>query len=128
MLPTEQPKEFYENLGKLFYALAKADKNIVPQEVASLQNSIRNYWVSLNDGDAASKLIQEKFELLHQQEKKAKDCFDEFEAFYLKNPPLFSPEIKNRIWKTADDIAASFAHKNKSEVIILNKLKLLLSS
>ena len=36
-------------------------------------------------------------------------------------------DIKELIFKTADEIASSFAQKNKSELILLAKLKLLLN-
>jgi len=70
MLPSEKiGNEFYQSLGKLFYAVAMADKNVRPVD---------------------------------------------------------NKHIKQLIFKTADDIASSFANKNKSELILLAKLKLLL--
>ena len=126
----EIQKELYQNLGKLFYAIAMADKNVRPVEVEKLRESIKEYWSGLDEaedefGTDASYQIEIVFHWLQEEEKDGKIYFDEFQDFYKDHKGFFTPEIKSLTWKTADRIACAFAGKNKSELIFLNKLKLL---
>ncbi|MCM4169343.1 hypothetical protein KCTC52924_00591 [Arenibacter antarcticus] len=133
MSPTKQQiKEFYQCLGKLFYAIAMADKKIMPNEIDSLRKDVKRYWLAIDDskdefGTDAAFQIEIVFDWLQDQEKEGDEYFTEFMDFYEEHPNFFSPQIKKLIWKTADDIASSYAHKNKSELILLNKLKITLS-
>jgi hypothetical protein len=38
----------YQKLGKLFYAIAIADKKVRPKEVEKLKAYVRNYWLALD--------------------------------------------------------------------------------
>lgn len=126
----EIKKELYQNLGKLFYAVAMADKNVRPIEVEKLRESIKEHWLELDEaedefGTDASYQIEIVFHWLQEEEKDGKMYFEEFQDYYKDHKGFFTPEIKSLIWKTADKIAYAFAGKNKSELILLNKLKLL---
>ncbi len=35
--------EFYQNLGKFFYAVAMADKKVAPKQVEKLMEDVRKY-------------------------------------------------------------------------------------
>ena len=132
MLPTEKIEhKFYQILGKLFYAVAMADRNVRPIEVEKLREDVRKYWLDVDDvedefGTDAAYQIEIVFDWLQQEEKEAGSYWNEFEHFYREHPSKFNMPIKQLIWRTADDIAASYAHKNKSELILLAKLKGLL--
>ncbi|MCJ7468536.1 MAG: hypothetical protein MUO53_17795 [Maribacter sp.] len=120
--------EIYQNLGKLFYALAMADKKIHPKEVEKLKAYVRNYWLPVDEvedefGTDAAYQIEIIFDWLAQEEMESNRCFDDFLEFYHDHPHKFSPKIKQLTWQTADGIAASFSGKNKSELILLAKLK-----
>ncbi|MDX1363197.1 hypothetical protein [Arenibacter latericius] len=128
----QKAKEFYQCLGKLFYSIAMADKKVMPKEIASLRKDVKKYWLSPDHevdefGTDAAFQIEIVFDWLHEKEAEAEEYFKEFADFYETHASLFNPQTKKRIWKTADDIASSYAHKNKSELIFLNKLKLMLS-
>ena len=56
----------------------------------------------------------------------SEECFDEFKDFYKEHPHAFSAEIKSLAKKTAGAIANAFSGKNKSELVILAKIGLLL--
>lgn len=123
--------EFYQSLGKLFYAVAMADKNVRPIEIERLKEDVRKYWLPVDAiedefGSDAGYQIEIVFDWLQQEEKESDTYFQEFIDFYKEYPSKFSQHIKQLIFKTADDIASSFAGKNKSELILLAKLKLLL--
>lgn len=132
MRPSEKiGNELYQNLGKLFYAIAMADKKVVPEEVEKLKDDVRKYWLSVDDiedefGTDAAYQIEIVFDWLQEEELESQLYFEEFMDFFKAHPSKFNDRIKELIWVTADDIASSFAGKNKSELIFLAKLKMLL--
>jgi hypothetical protein len=123
--------ELYENLGKLFYAVAMADGAVHIKELDKLKEIVRGSWLDVDDiedryhSDAAYQ-IETVFDWLLEYEKESGESFDTFVDFYKDHPKLFSKQIKNLIVETANAIANSFAGKNKSELVILGKLVLLL--
>ena len=124
--------EFYQNLGKLFYAVAMADNNVRPKEVERLRKYVRQFWLDVDDfedefhTDSAYQ-IEIVFDWLESEEKDGDDYFKEFEEFYNEHPEKFSDKLKKLIVETAESIASSFAGKNKSEMLIIFKLKKLFS-
>jgi hypothetical protein len=125
--------EYYQNLGKLFYAVAMTDKKVRPVEVKRLRKYVRQYWLDIDDfedefeTDSAYQ-IEIVFDWLQGEEKDGSDYFDEFKGFYKEHPKKFTPKLKALILETAEAIANSFAGKNKSEMLIIYKLKLLFDS
>lgn len=132
MYPSEKiGNQLYQNLGKLFYAIAMADRKVVPEEVEKLKEDVRKYWLQIDDiedefGTDAAYQIEIVFDWLNQEEKDSELFYDEFVDFFKVHHSKFTEPIKQLIWHTADDIAFSFAGKNKSELILLAKLKMLL--
>ena len=122
--------EFYQALGKLFYAVAMADKHVRPVEVQRLRKYVRKYWLEVDqfedefNTDSAYQ-IEIVFDWLEEEDKNGEDYFKDFEEFYNAHPSKFTPKIKSLILDTAEAIASSFAGKNKSELLLIFKLKLL---
>ena len=121
-------RQFYQSLGKLFYALAMADKNVRPGEVKKLQDDVRTYWLNLDAlqdefGTDAAYQIEIVFDWLKNEEKDSDTYFEEFTDFYKEHSEIFTPNIKSLVIRTCNDIAASFAGKNKSELILLARLQ-----
>ncbi len=120
--------EFYQNLGMLFYAVAIADKNVRPVEVKRLRKYVRQHWLDLDDfedefhTDAAYQ-IEIVFDWLDGEEKDGDEYYEEFCEFYKDHPEKFTPKLKALIIETAESIASSFAGQNKSERLIIFKLK-----
>lgn len=124
-------KKFYENLGKLFYAVAIADLKVHKKEIDKLRGFIRKYWLDVDEledeyGTDAAFQIESVFDWLVENGNKSEICFGEFQDYYKENGAIFSPFIKVLILDTAHAIANSFSGKNKSELILLGKLELLL--
>lgn len=122
---------FYQNLGKLFYAIAAADKVVHKEEVKALKEIVEKEWLNIdkiNDefGTDTAYQIEIIFDWLDENQPDANDAFNEFKEYRQEHQNLFDHEIDQLIWKTADDIAASFAGKNKAEVLMLSRLKSLL--
>jgi len=122
--------KFYQNLGKLFYAIAAVDKNVKEEEYNKLKEIVKSEWLVIDEieddfhTDAAYQ-IEIIFDWLYEEEKlDAKLCFEEFIEYKDEQPHLFTKAIKQLILKTANAVAASFLGKNKSELIILAKLEM----
>ncbi|MBZ0327974.1 MAG: hypothetical protein K8F54_10250 [Altibacter sp.] len=128
----EVPKpeiEFYQIIGKLFYAVAAADKVVRKSEYEALIDIVNSHWIKLDDyedefhSDAAYQ-IEIVFGWLDYNSLDADACFKDFKYFKKEHPSLFSLKRKKLIWITANAIADAFSGKNKSELILLTRLKL----
>ena len=127
----ETQNEFYQNLGKLFYAVAMADNSVRPVEVSKLRQDVKRYWLDVDDieddfGTDAAYQIEIVFDWLQEEQEESSWYYQEFVDFFKEHPSKFNDKVRHLILKTADDIAASFASRNKSELVLLGKLKLLL--
>lgn len=127
----ETQRLFYNQLGKLFYSIAAADKTIVEEEINTLKQIVNTDWLALDGAKDKSEVdamrqIKIAFEQLKQQEVNVYSCLEEFKTFKELHPHLFTDDVKQLIWKTVNSIASSFARKNKSELVFLSKLAMLL--
>jgi hypothetical protein len=124
-------QKFYQNLGKLFYAVAASDKVVKKEEIETLKNIVEQEWVSIDDyqdefGTDTAYQIEIIFDWLEANQPDAFLAFKEFSDFKKEHENLFNSKINKLILKTADAIAASFVGINKSELIMLSKLKSIL--
>jgi len=121
--------EFYQNLGKLFYAIAVVDNNIRDEELDKLKQSVKKVWLTshlidnMTKTDVEDSIINTFRWLQQDNEYDAETCFNSFVSFKKENERLFTNEITSLIIKTAEDIAYSFSGINKGELILLTKLK-----
>lgn len=122
--------KFYQNLGRLFYALAIADNCVRDEELKTLENSIANEWMILGDFNRKDQkntplLILKTFKQLRDENKNDADYyFNCFINFKRSNGAFFNEDVIALILKTASNLAAAFSGKNKSELILLAKLNL----
>ncbi|GAA4940953.1 hypothetical protein GCM10023314_12300 [Algibacter agarivorans] len=122
--------KFYQNLGKLFYAIAAADMRVRDVEFNKLKELVKKHWLEVDviedayHTDAAYQ-IEIVFDWLNDKENlNAKAGYNAFIKYKNEQPHLFTDDIKKLILKTAHAIAASFSGLNKSELIMLAKLDL----
>ncbi len=122
--------KFYQNLGKLFYAVAAADNHVNEAEIKKLNDIVKKEWLSLDGledpfGTDAAYQIEVVFDWLYNDEKlNTKQCYDDFVSYKNDQKQLFTTQAKQLIFKTASAISESFSGKNKSELILLAKLKI----
>ncbi len=124
-------EKFYENLGKLFYAIADADDVIHKEEISALKNIVEKDWVKVEDlhdefGTDAAYLIEIMFDWLDENRPPAYQAFYEFKDFKVENEKYFTPDVKALILKTAESIAISFEGKSIKEKQMLSKLRKIL--
>ena len=123
--------KFYQNLGKLFYAIAASDKVIRKSEYESLHNIVKSDWLKVDDivdefGADAAFQIEIVFDWLdYEEELDAEECFLQFQTYYEEHKSIFTTNIKILVWTTCNSIASAFSGKNKSELMMLGRLKLL---
>jgi hypothetical protein len=121
--------KFYQNIAKLFYAIAAADKIIKPIEFDALKDFIKREWLSVEDTEDdyktdAAYQIEIVFDWLTTQELDADTCFNDFIEYKNEHKYFFTDALNTLILKTAGAIAASFSGENKSELIMLAKLSM----
>lgn len=122
----------YENLGKLFYAVAMSDGTVHNNEWEKVKEYVKEDWLYIDDftdryGTDAANQIEIVFNVLMESSITSDECFDDFKEFYKIHPHAFSDKIITLTKKTAKAIASSFSGNNKSELIVLAKIDLLLS-
>ncbi|WP_213522800.1 hypothetical protein [Nonlabens sp.] len=120
---------FYHNLGKLFYAIAFADKAIRKEEINTLQEYVQQYWLDYDDlkdvfGSDAAHLIEIVFEGVQAFEETSKEMFDDFIIYKNEQPQLFTKKVKKLIIETSKAIANSYAGINKSELVMISQLEI----
>lgn len=121
---------FYENLGKLFFAIAAADNIVEEVEFNVLKKIVKDKWTKIDPVDDdfhsdAAYQIETVFDWLNIESfSNSETCYNEFIDFKKEHPSLFTKEIKSLIIKTATKIAASVADLNKSELKLVAKLSL----
>lgn len=120
--------QFYQNLGKLFYAIAAIDGNVNPVEFDKLKKVVNEQWLDLDDledafGTDAAYLIEIVFDWLNENGNlNAEACFTDFINYKTSQSHLFTKDIRRLILKTASKIAYAFSKINKSELRLLTKL------
>ena len=124
------PIEFYQNLGKLFYAIAASDKVVRPEEYAKLKDIVKKDWISssfiedANKKNAEASIINTFNWLENDKEYDAETCYNSFVSYKKQHGDFFTPEVNKLIIKTASAIVYAFLGSNKQELILLTKLKL----
>ncbi|SFZ92295.1 hypothetical protein SAMN05428642_102640 [Flaviramulus basaltis] len=118
--------DFYQAIGKLFYAIASADKNVEEEEYHKFKDIVKKEWVLLdNFGPKDVYQIKIVFDWLNKNKKlNPEKWFKDFLIYKNNNEKLFTNNIKTLILKTVNAIAYSFSSINKSELIMIAKLNL----
>lgn len=130
--PEKTTNELYQNLGRLFYSVAMSDNSVHTKEIDKLRSFIRKFWLDVDEvedeyGEDAAFQIETVFDWYLAYEKDSEDAYNEFQEFYVNHKQKFTPFIKILILDTANAVANSFAGKNKSELVLLGKLRLLMT-
>ncbi len=119
---------FYQNLGKLFYAIAASDGNVRDVEFDTLKEFVKKQWLNIDEiEDAFSTDAAYQIEIVFDWLKNGNElnvqaCYDDFITYKNDQSHLFTEEVKKMILKTASSIAYAFSGINKGELIMLAKL------
>ena len=129
----KQGNEFYQNLGKLFYAVAMSDHSVHMKELEKLNEVVSDHWLDVDDiedefGTDSAHQITTVFDWLLEYEKDGEEIYEEFEEFYTDHKTLFTPKVKALAMSTSRAIATAFAGSNKAELVMLGRLELLFNT
>jgi hypothetical protein len=125
------PEAFYQKLGYLFYSIAHSDRRVSGEELTTLQQIIGEDWMSLDDqrdayGSDTAFQIHIIFDFLREKEYDSESAYNVFTRYFKEHMHLFSDDVIDRIFHSANRIADSLNGRNKSELRALARLHLLL--
>ena len=118
---------FYTELGRLAYAVARADGIVQTEEVDKICEFIGQEIE--NTGSANHSLRDAvlgagaEFNRLRKNNASAREAFTDFTGYIDSNAPLFDARIKNLCLKVAFRIAAANEGVNETESALIDKLK-----
>lgn len=121
---------FYQKLGELFYAISASDQLVKEEEYKALVQIVEKEWKSESDYDNefntdAANQISIVFNWFDYERMDSEECYKNFVNFYFEHKTLFTEKKKSLILKTAQTITDALGGTNKSELIMITKLRLL---
>lgn len=120
-------KEFYIALANLFYSFSMVDKTMSIIEKKEIVWIIKEQWATNEYGFDSEELIYKTMRTLIKENLSDKNAFNSFKMFFLKNKQFFTKEVKLDIIDACDKICNANNNKNKSELILLAKLQILIN-
>jgi hypothetical protein len=120
-----------EAIGYVVYAVASADTRVSDEEKQVVEQYLREnqkMLVHLEDptGTKSVEIILKKMDFLHQEKMKSEKAFQIFSERYIADKKLFSAEIKQLILDLCIKAAVAVNRMNKSELVVLSQIELLL--
>jgi len=119
-------KEFYIQLAHLFYAVAMADGKMVKDEKLRIMQLVEKYWLYKSTSWDSKEIIYNTLKRLNGTWYDKAKAFEDFKTYYQNHKSLFNAAIKKKIIISGSSIASAFNATNKSELILVTKLRNLL--
>jgi len=123
---------FYTELGRLAYAIARADGIIHTREIDKVCDFIglEIEKTASQDHDKREAVLQAgvEFNSLRKKNASAKEAFTGFMGFIESNSSIFDTRIKNLCINISLRIASAHEGMDETELALINKLKKKLDS
>jgi hypothetical protein len=121
-------KKFYRELGKLIYAIAKADGTIQQEEVDMFRETLRirlqPLEESMDDFGVDSAFYTElQFEAMLDETARMDEAFDSFMEYVEENKNHFTTEMKEATLLIINDIAKAYQGIIGAEQDLIDKVK-----
>jgi len=121
-------RSFYKELGKLLYAVAKADGTIHPDEVTELKRMIKSELVPAEKetdefGTDAAFYAEFEFDIYEDMNIDPSLAYDSFISFVKDHDRYVTLEMREKAFYLASGIAYSFKGKNKKEINMVEQLR-----
>lgn len=120
-------RKYYNELGKLLYAVANVDGSVQQKEIDEVHRLVKDQLIKLDDSmddfntDAAF-FTEFEFDYLHEENvTSSEELLNSFKE-YLESTPELTPGMIKAARRAAQRIAESFAGINKKEEEFLQKL------
>lgn len=124
-------RDFYQQLSKLFYAMAAVDGAVKEEELDELKKIVKKEWLDIEDTrdeyetDLAYYILI-TFDWLRENNWNIKNVIPQFKAYKKSHEILFTDVINELILKTSYAIASAFAKRNKAEMVLFSQIEVLL--
>lgn len=120
-------RQFYSELGKLLYAVAKADGKVGAKEFDTLKQIVREELVPLENstdqfGTDNAFYTEMEFEFLEENFSDSSAAFDSFLSFVDTHKSVFTTDLKELIQNITSRIANSELGIHKKEQLYLDAL------
>lgn len=121
-------KIFYEELGKLLYAIAKSDGTIQPKEIKSLHEIVKKKLAPIEDsvdeyGTEKAFYTDFMFEIEDEQFTSVEDAFSSFIEFMQENITAFDEELRRICLHAVEELADAYRRINKKEQPLIKEFK-----
>lgn len=121
-------RSYYKELGKLLYAVVKADGKINPHEVQELKKIIKSELVPAEKetdkfGTDAAFYTEFEFEAYEEMDIDADLAYDSFISFVKEHDNYVTLEMREKAYFMATNVAHVFKGKNKAEKNMIDRLK-----
>lgn len=125
-------RKFYNELGKLLYAVAIVDGKVQQKEIEEVKKIVREELLHLEDtiddfNTDAAFFAEFEFDYMRAENTTSADELLKSFADYLNNTPQMRPSVKRAVSRAARRVAESFAGINKKEKALLEKIDGLLA-
>ncbi len=123
-----EAKLFYQEFGRLLYAIAAADGSIAQEEVATLKKIVSEQLVPQEVttdqfGTDQAFITEFEFDVLADRSASAEGAFDSFIAYMSRHHNDLSPQRKDLILKAAGAVARAFHGRDQNELPMLRDLR-----
>lgn len=120
-----------EAIGYVVYAVASADMRVSDEEKQVVEQYLhKNLKILVHSEDPTGtksvEIILEKMDFLLHQKMKSEMAFQLFSERYKADKKFFSAEIKQLILDLCIKAAVAVNRMNKSELVVLSQIELLL--
>jgi hypothetical protein len=121
-------KKFYKQLGKLLYAVAKADGKIQEPEVKAIHEIVTTDLAPLENsvdpfGTDAAFYAEFEFELLRDREVKKDKAYQAFLDYLKENDKHIKPHLRNLAITAVEKVAEAYQGTEKAEADLIADLK-----
>jgi hypothetical protein len=122
---------FYQELSKLFYAMAAVDGTIREEELDVLKKIVKKQWYAIEHtlDEYRTDLVYcilITFDWLRENQWNMKNVIAQFSTYKKDHEALFTPAVNALILKTSYAIASAFARRNKSEMVLFSQIEAVL--
>ena len=121
-------RNYYKELGKLLYAVAKADGKINPHEVQELKRIIKSEMVPAEKetdefGTDTAFYIEFEFDIYEEMDIDADVAYDSFISFVKEHNNYVTLEMREKAYYLATNVCDAFKGKNKVEKNLIIRLR-----
>lgn len=121
-------KNFYAEVGKLLYALAKADGNITQEEIKEIHQMVIKDLVPLETstdefGTDSAFYVEMEFDFLNENFVEPDQAFNSFVDYVDEHYTAFDNKLKEAVFNVANTLTQRFHETNIQDHYMIERLK-----